>query len=85
MHAQESNQNKKLGSSSNFQHAQAFLLLSFIFIILFVAIFGTPRHLVDAQAIVLPAEINKRFSPISIMPGQISRLSITIYNPNPFQ
>jgi len=31
-----------------------------------------------------PAEINKEFSPISIPSGGISRLSITIFNPNSF-
>ena len=31
------------------------------------------------------SEINKSFSPISIMPGDTARLSITIYNPNVFQ
>ena len=31
------------------------------------------------------SEINKSFSPITIMPGDIARLSITIYNPNVFQ
>jgi len=31
------------------------------------------------------SEINKSFSPISILPGDTARLSITIYNPNIFQ
>ena len=38
----------------------------------------------SAQVIALPAEINKGFEPLSIEPGGISRLSVTVYNPNPF-
>ncbi|MDQ2692372.1 MAG: hypothetical protein M3Y68_10100, partial [Chloroflexota bacterium] len=43
-----------------------------------------PNGGVSAQTITLPAEVNKGFSPLSIAPGGISRLSVTIYNPNPF-
>ena len=39
---------------------------------------------VQAQGLSFPAEINKEFSPISITPGGISRLAITIFNPNSF-
>jgi len=38
-----------------------------------------------AQGISLPAEINKTFSPISIVAGGTSLLRVTIFNPNPFQ
>src|SRR5215213_4852192 len=37
------------------------------------------------QAGSFPAEVNMRFSPISIPSGGTSLLSITIFNPNPFQ
>ena len=40
---------------------------------------------VQAQGLSFPAEINKEFSPISISSGGISRLSVTIFNPNLFQ
>ncbi len=40
---------------------------------------------VSAQGLTFPAEINKNFAPISIMAGQVSRLSVTIYNGNSFQ
>ena len=39
---------------------------------------------VQAQGLSFPAEINKEFSPIAINSGEISRLSITIFNPNTF-
>ncbi len=45
---------------------------------------GQPENIVKAQVITLPAEINKSFSPIAIIPGTISRLSVSIYNPNSF-
>ena len=45
---------------------------------------GRPSHAALAQAITLPAEINKKFTPISIASGQVSVLSITIFNPNIF-
>ena len=38
-----------------------------------------------AQGISLPAEMNKSFSPISIVAGGVSQLNVTIYNPNAFQ
>jgi len=40
---------------------------------------------VQAQVISFPAEINKEFSPISIASGGISRLTVTIFNPNLFE
>jgi LPXTG-site transpeptidase (sortase) family protein len=40
---------------------------------------------VRAQNLSFPAEINKSFTPISIPSGGISRLRVTIYNPNSFQ
>ncbi|MFT3890058.1 MAG: hypothetical protein QM730_00350 [Anaerolineales bacterium] len=41
-------------------------------------------QVVHAQGFFFPAEMNKSFSPISIMPGGVSRLSVTIFNPNTF-
>jgi len=40
---------------------------------------------VQAQGPSFPAEINKSFTPISIAAGGISRIRITIFNPNAFQ
>ena len=40
---------------------------------------------VAAQVLSFPAEMNKSFSPISIPSGGVSRLNVTIYNPNAFQ
>lgn len=40
---------------------------------------------VHAQELSFPAEVNKSFSPISIFPGEISRLSVTVFNPNIFE
>ena len=40
---------------------------------------------VQAQGLSFPAEINKEFSPISITPGGISRLALTILNPNSYR
>src|SRR5688500_3628242 len=47
-------------------------------------LWAIPAPLVHAQ-LSFPAEINKSFSPISIVAGQTSRLSVTIFNPNGFQ
>ncbi len=44
-----------------------------------------PAAAARAQGLSFPAEINKQFAPISIVAGEISRLSVTIYNPNSFQ
>lgn len=52
---------------------------------------GTVTSAAEASAILnvadfdFPAEINKQFSPISIAPGDISRLSVSIFNSNTFQ
>lgn len=43
-----------------------------------------PGFAVHAQVLSFPAEINKSFTPISIPSGGISRLEVTIYNPNSF-
>ena len=43
-----------------------------------------PGSGVYAQGLSFPAEINKSFTPISIASGGISRLNVTIYNPNTF-
>ena len=53
--------------------------------ILISSIFAAPLQVAKAQGLSFPAEINKRFSPISISSGGTSRLSVTIYNPNSFQ
>lgn len=57
-----------------------FLLLICMLISSFVF---TPVTVV--HAISLPAQMNKKFAPIVIKAGDISRLSITIFNPNSFQ
>lgn len=46
---------------------------------------GASPRVVQAQSTSLPAQINKSFSPISIIAGGNSQLSITIFNPNAFQ
>ncbi len=43
------------------------------------------RVALAAQVLAFPAEMNKSFSPISIAAGGVSRLNVTIYNPNAFQ
>ena len=43
-----------------------------------------PGFAVHAQVLSFPAEINKSFTPISIPSGGISRLEVTVYNPNTF-
>ena len=40
---------------------------------------------VKAQVIVLPAQMNKSFLPISIIPSEISTLEIEIFNPNLYE
>jgi hypothetical protein len=52
---------------------------------LIVSILLNPGKTVAAQVLSFPAEMNKSFSPISIAAGGVSRLSVTIYNPNAFQ
>jgi len=47
--------------------------------------FITTGQTAHAQVTSLPAEINKRFSPISIAVGAVSQLRVNIYNPNTFQ
>ena len=56
------------------------LLVSAVLISLVFAAPGSAQ----AQGPSFPAEINKRFSPISIASGGVSRLMVTIFNPNPF-
>jgi len=56
------------------------LLLAAVFIVSILA----PVQTVYAQ-ISFPAEINKDFLPNTIASGGVSVLSVTIYNPNPFQ
>jgi len=52
---------------------------------LIVLILLTPGETAAAQVLSFPAEMNKSFSPISIAAGGVSRLSVTIFNPNAFQ
>ena len=60
-------------------------ILPFVVVALLASILLAPGKVVYAQVITLPAEINKGFSPLSIPSGGTSRLSVTIYNPNPFE
>ncbi len=48
-------------------------------------VLASPLHGPLAQGLSYPAQINKGFLPITIVAGEISRLSVTIYNPNSFQ
>ena len=57
----------------------------FLVVMLIVSSLATPTQTAHAQVITLPAEINKSFSPITIVSGGVSRLSVTVYNPNVFQ
>ena len=52
---------------------------------LIVSMLLAPGKTVGAQVLSFPAEMNKSFSLISIAAGGVSRLSVTIYNPNAFQ
>ena len=56
----------------------------FLVVALIVSVLGSSTQTAKAQSISLPAEINKKFTPISIAAGGISVLSITIFNPNVF-
>src|SRR5689334_3005473 len=51
---------------------------------LIFSLFGG-NQTVHAQQISFPAQMNKSFAPLSIEPGGISRLQVTIFNPNLFQ
>ncbi|HVF25816.1 MAG TPA: sortase [Anaerolineales bacterium] len=53
--------------------------------VLIVSLLLTPGETVAAQVVSFPAEMNKSFSPISIAAGGVSRLRVTIFNPNAFQ
>ena len=59
-------------------------ILSFLLAVLIVSILspGQPTY---AQDLSFPAEINKSFTPISIPAGGLSRLRVTIYNPNDYE
>ena len=60
-------------------------VLPFLVGALIVSILLNPGEIVAAQVLSFPAEINKSFSPISIASGGVSRLNVTIYNPNAYQ
>jgi len=47
--------------------------------------FLAPGQIVQAQGLSFPAQMNKSLLPISISSGGVSRLSVTIFNPNVFQ
>jgi LPXTG-site transpeptidase (sortase) family protein len=53
--------------------------------VLIVSMLLNPGETMAAQVLSFPAEMNKSFSPISIAAGGVSRLNVTIYNPNAFQ
>lgn len=57
--------------------------LPFLIVVVLVSVFGRVETS-HAQSITLPAEINKKFTPIAILAGETSVLSVTIYNPNIF-
>src|SRR5688500_11825958 len=61
------------------------LLSLLIFSILISSILVVPGSVVHAQGPSFPAEMNKSFTPISIAAGGVSRLRVTIFNPNPLQ
>ena len=60
-------------------------VIPFLVVALIVSILLNPERTVAAQVLAFPAEINKSFSPISIASGGVSRLNVTIYNPNAYQ
>src|SRR5688572_25325251 len=60
-------------------------IIPFLVGALIVSILASPKQNTYAQGLSFPAEINKSFTPISIPAGGISRLMVTIYNPNDFQ
>lgn len=51
---------------------------------LIVSMLLNPGGTASAQVLSFPAEMNKSFSPISISGGGVSRLDVTIYNPNAY-
>src|SRR5258706_3473973 len=61
------------------------LILYLLIAMLIVSTLISPHQNASAQGLSFPAEINKSFSPISITAGGVSRLSVTIFNPNVFQ
>ncbi|HUE99390.1 MAG TPA: hypothetical protein VMN99_09045, partial [Anaerolineales bacterium] len=60
-------------------------IITFLVGALIVSILVSPKQNAYAQVLSFPAEINKSFTPISIPSGGISRLRVSIYNPNAFQ
>ncbi|MCD4754160.1 MAG: sortase [Anaerolineaceae bacterium] len=61
-----------------------FLLFASMLFSLLAAPVLSPAE-VKAQVVVLPAQMNKSFLPISIIPGEISTLEIEIFNPNLYE
>ena len=60
------------------------LLFSIVIIAAILAGAGAPAQTARAQGPVINAELNKSFTPISIVAGQVTRLNITIFNTNAF-
>jgi LPXTG-site transpeptidase (sortase) family protein len=71
----------KLGKNSFF----AFLIIFFLCLGQLASQGGIVQAAPLQQGLSFPAQINKSFDPINVVAGQVSRLSVTIYNPNTFQ
>jgi LPXTG-site transpeptidase (sortase) family protein len=65
--------------------ANRLLNLLCVFAILITALGILPPEPVVAQGFSTPPQINGFFNPDTIYPSQTSRLTINVYNPNPFQ
>lgn len=77
-------------SKGSFRFRRSFLILCSILILLLInnvngLVHAAPLPAPPKQGLSYDAQINKSFDPISIVAGQVSRLSVTIYNPNIFQ
>jgi LPXTG-site transpeptidase (sortase) family protein len=59
-------------------------LASLSLIVLLVSLFAAPAPSALAQGPVLNAELNKSFTPISMVAGETTRLRVTIFNTNAF-
>ena len=72
---------KKCASLNAARFVTGWLLVILIISTVWVS---APIKPAQAQSGSLPAQINKSFTPISIVAGNVSRLSVTIFNPNAF-
>ena len=59
-------------------------ILSILTGALILSVLVAPSSKAYAQVVTFPAEMNKRFSPLSIPAGGTARLQVSIYNPNAF-